>query len=153
MAMFCVRANGRETSDRFGWNRCFAGRKIDIDWIRQGDFHIFFRSVLNWENTENNSACTIVCIRLFAYPFILRLCVGNHHDYCSFINQSKTKWNKVMWKHFLFNLQASTILGQYLILKQNNDLFVDWLRCICNADLKQATDCNRCLRDWCDQFL
>lgn len=53
----------------------------------------------------------------------------------------------------LYKLQASTMLGQYLILQKNHHLFVDWLRCACGADKKQAAACYRCLNDWCEQFL
>lgn len=45
------------------------------------------------------------------------------------------------------------VLGQYLILKKNSDLFKDWLKEIAGANSKQAQDCSQCLSDWCDEFL
>ncbi|KAF4518833.1 hypothetical protein B566_EDAN008162 [Ephemera danica] len=49
--------------------------------------------------------------------------------------------------------KAYVVLGQYLVLKKNQDLFVDWLKDICSANTKQANDCYSCLNDWCDEFL
>ena len=49
--------------------------------------------------------------------------------------------------------QAYTVLGQYLILKKDADLFKEWLKDTTNANSKQATDCYQCLNDWCEEFL
>lgn len=49
--------------------------------------------------------------------------------------------------------KAYTVLGQFLILKKNEELFVEWLKQECGANSKQAGDCFRCLKDWCDAFL
>lgn len=48
---------------------------------------------------------------------------------------------------------AYTVLGQYLILKKDSDLFKDWMKDTCNANSKQAIDCYQCLNDWCEEFL
>ncbi|KAK8781767.1 hypothetical protein V5799_016884 [Amblyomma americanum] len=49
--------------------------------------------------------------------------------------------------------KAYVVLGQFLVLKKNKDIFVDWMKDICGANNKQATDCYQCLYDWCDEFL
>lgn len=49
--------------------------------------------------------------------------------------------------------KAYVVLGQYLVLKKNGDLFKDWLKDTCGANSKQAADCCQCLTDWCDEFL
>ena len=50
-------------------------------------------------------------------------------------------------------MQAYVILGQYLVLKKNQELFIEWLKETANANAKQAKDCCNCLTEWCDQFL
>jgi hypothetical protein len=42
---------------------------------------------------------------------------------------------------------------QFLVLKKNKDLFIDWLKDYAGANSKQASDCYQCLSDWCDEFL
>ncbi|UYV66266.1 BANF1 [Cordylochernes scorpioides] len=49
--------------------------------------------------------------------------------------------------------RAYVVLGQFLVLKKNKELFIDWLKDICGANGKQALDCYQCLADWCDEFL
>ncbi|XP_046389141.1 barrier-to-autointegration factor [Ischnura elegans] len=49
--------------------------------------------------------------------------------------------------------KAYVLLGQFLVLKKNEDLFVDWMKDICGANSKQAVDCFQCLSDWCEEFL
>ena len=49
--------------------------------------------------------------------------------------------------------KAYTVLGQFLILKKNEDLFKDWLKQECGANSKQGQDCYNCLVSWCDAFL
>lgn len=49
--------------------------------------------------------------------------------------------------------EAYVVLGQFLVLKKNEELFVDWLRDISQANSKQALDCYKCLKEWCDAFL
>lgn len=50
-------------------------------------------------------------------------------------------------------LQAYTVLGQYLILKKDSELFREWMKDTCQANSKQAADCYQCLNDWCEEFL
>jgi hypothetical protein len=54
---------------------------------------------------------------------------------------------------FFFLLQASVVLGQFLVLKKNKELFQDWMKDVCGANTKQSSDCYQCLSDWCDEFL
>ena len=49
--------------------------------------------------------------------------------------------------------KAYSVLGQYLLLKKDKDLFQDWLKDACNANIKQSNDCYQCLSDWCEEFL
>ena len=45
------------------------------------------------------------------------------------------------------------LFSQFLVLKKNKDLFIDWLKDYAGANSKQASDCYQCLSDWCDEFL
>ncbi|XP_054262092.1 barrier-to-autointegration factor [Macrosteles quadrilineatus] len=49
--------------------------------------------------------------------------------------------------------KAYVVLGQFLVLKKNKELFQDWMRDTCQANAKQSADCFQCLSDWCDEFL
>jgi len=49
--------------------------------------------------------------------------------------------------------KAYVVLGQFLLLKKNRDLFEEWIKDLAGANKKQATDCYQCLADWCDEFL
>jgi len=49
--------------------------------------------------------------------------------------------------------EAYVVLGQFLLLKKDNELFVDWMKDTAGANSKQAADCGQCLSDWCDEFL
>ena len=49
--------------------------------------------------------------------------------------------------------KAYVVLGQFLVLKKNEELFKDWLNQTCSANKKQQADCYRCLKEWCDAFL
>ena len=49
--------------------------------------------------------------------------------------------------------KAYTVLGQYLILKKDEELFKDWMKEVCNDSSKQAFDWYNCLNDWCEEFL
>lgn len=50
-------------------------------------------------------------------------------------------------------LQASSVFGQYLILKKDMALFKEWMKQACNANAKQTIDCYQCLNDWSEEFL
>lgn len=49
--------------------------------------------------------------------------------------------------------KAYTVLGQYLILKKDQELFELWLKSSVQANAKQSGDCYKCLTDWCHEFL
>ena len=49
--------------------------------------------------------------------------------------------------------KAYVVLGQFLVLKKNEELFRDWLNQTCGANAKQQSDCYGCLADWCQSFL
>lgn len=49
--------------------------------------------------------------------------------------------------------KAYVVLGQFLVLKKDDELFREWLKDTCGANAKQARDCQSCLREWCDAFL
>lgn len=49
--------------------------------------------------------------------------------------------------------KAYVVLGQYLVLKKNQELFIDWITEACGADKRRAGECYQCLTDWCSQFL
>ncbi|XP_063426231.1 barrier-to-autointegration factor-like [Mytilus galloprovincialis] len=48
---------------------------------------------------------------------------------------------------------AYVVLGQFLVLKKDEDMFKDWLKDLTGATSKQQNDCFQCLKEWCDQFL
>ncbi|XP_033102720.1 barrier-to-autointegration factor-like [Anneissia japonica] len=49
--------------------------------------------------------------------------------------------------------KAYVVLGQFLILQKQEELFTDWLKDTVQANKKQAGDCYLCLKEWCDSFL
>ncbi|CAM9783271.1 barrier-to-autointegration factor A-like [Lampetra fluviatilis] len=49
--------------------------------------------------------------------------------------------------------KAFMVLGQFLLLRKNEELFKEWLTYICEANSRQASQCFKCLMDWCDAFL
>lgn len=49
--------------------------------------------------------------------------------------------------------KACVVLGQFLVLRKDEEMFTEWLKDTCNANSKQSGDCYNCLKDWCDAFL
>ncbi|XP_052768546.1 barrier-to-autointegration factor-like [Mya arenaria] len=49
--------------------------------------------------------------------------------------------------------KAYVVLGQYLVLRKDEELFKEWLKDITGANKKQQNDCYTCLKEWCDMFL
>ncbi|XP_072298879.1 barrier-to-autointegration factor B-like [Eucyclogobius newberryi] len=49
--------------------------------------------------------------------------------------------------------KAYAVLGQFLVLNKDEELFRDWLEDACGANAKQQRDCYNCLKEWCDSFL
>nr|XP_058894431.1 barrier-to-autointegration factor-like [Kogia breviceps] len=48
--------------------------------------------------------------------------------------------------------KACVVLGQFLVLKKDEDLFRGRLKDKCGANAEQSRDCFRCLREWRDVF-
>ncbi|KAG8563558.1 hypothetical protein GDO81_016129 [Engystomops pustulosus] len=49
--------------------------------------------------------------------------------------------------------KAFIVLGQFLVLRKDEEMFRDWLKDTCGANAKQGRDCSSCLKEWCDAFL
>ena len=49
--------------------------------------------------------------------------------------------------------KAYVVLGQFLVLKKDEEMFLDWIKEQCGANKKQGGDCYTCLKGWCDSFL
>ncbi|XP_061823447.1 barrier-to-autointegration factor B-like [Nerophis lumbriciformis] len=49
--------------------------------------------------------------------------------------------------------KANMLLGQFLLLKKDSELFAEWFKDISGANGRQATACALCLKEWCDAFL
>lgn len=49
--------------------------------------------------------------------------------------------------------KAYVVLGQFLLLKKEKELFVQWIQGACGACTKNSKYCYDCLKDWCDHFL
>ncbi|XP_076040167.1 barrier to autointegration factor [Oratosquilla oratoria] len=49
--------------------------------------------------------------------------------------------------------KAHVVLGQFLVLKKNRELFLEWLQDLVGANSNQASECYECLDDWCCEFL
>jgi len=49
--------------------------------------------------------------------------------------------------------KAEVLLGQFLILKMNKDLFEAWLNDIAGFNKRQASEVYMCLLEWCEEFL
>ncbi|KPP67980.1 barrier-to-autointegration factor-like [Scleropages formosus] len=49
--------------------------------------------------------------------------------------------------------KAYVVLGQFLVLRKDQELFGEWLKDACGANSKQAMSCSQCLKEWCDSFL
>ena len=45
------------------------------------------------------------------------------------------------------------VLGQFLILNKDEDLFKTWLKDTIKANAKQANDCFTCLNEWSNNFM
>jgi nucleotidyltransferase/DNA polymerase involved in DNA repair len=49
--------------------------------------------------------------------------------------------------------KAWDVLGQFLVLKKDKELFKGWLNVTCGANDKQSSDCYECLSYLCYVFL
>ncbi|TNN31893.1 Barrier-to-autointegration factor B [Liparis tanakae] len=49
--------------------------------------------------------------------------------------------------------KAYVVLGQFLLLKKDPEMFSEWLKDASGANGRQAAVCTQCLREWSDAFL
>ena len=49
--------------------------------------------------------------------------------------------------------EASTLFGQFLVVKKTRQLFIIWVMKTVGANMKQAKDIFQCLLDWSKEFL
>ncbi len=49
--------------------------------------------------------------------------------------------------------KAYVLLGQFLLLKKDEELFREWLKDTCGANSNQAGNCYECLNEWCKAFI
>ena len=49
--------------------------------------------------------------------------------------------------------KAYVVLGQFLLLKKDEELFKEWFKDISKGNNKQAGDCYNCLREWTEAFI
>lgn len=49
--------------------------------------------------------------------------------------------------------KAYVVLGQFLVLRKDEEMFLDWIKIAVGANAKQGGDCYNCLKEWCDAFL
>jgi len=49
--------------------------------------------------------------------------------------------------------KAYVVLGQFLVLKKNEELFLDWLKETAACTGHHAKNCFKCLDDWTASFL
>ncbi|XP_035692913.1 barrier-to-autointegration factor B-like [Branchiostoma floridae] len=49
--------------------------------------------------------------------------------------------------------KAYVVLGQFLLLKKDEEMFKEWLKDTVFANEREAHGCFYCLKEWCDAFL
>ncbi|GAB1607461.1 barrier-to-autointegration factor B-like [Argonauta hians] len=49
--------------------------------------------------------------------------------------------------------KAYNVLGQFLLLNKDEELFKDWIAETTRANSKQSNDCYNCLKTWCENYL
>jgi hypothetical protein len=49
--------------------------------------------------------------------------------------------------------RAYVLLGQFLVLKKDEENFKDWLKETCGANSLQASNCFECLNEWCNSYI
>ncbi|VEL15538.1 unnamed protein product [Protopolystoma xenopodis] len=48
---------------------------------------------------------------------------------------------------------AYVVLGQFLLINRDEELFKEWLKDICGANSKQSNDCFTALQQWTQQYI
>ncbi|KAI1731752.1 barrier to autointegration factor domain-containing protein [Ditylenchus destructor] len=49
--------------------------------------------------------------------------------------------------------KAYVLLGQYLLLKKDKDLFIEWVKDTVAASTQHANSCFNCLNEWAEHHL
>ncbi len=49
--------------------------------------------------------------------------------------------------------KAYVLLGQFLLLKKDEELFKEWLKETCNANAHYANSAYTCLKEWCNSYI
>lgn len=49
--------------------------------------------------------------------------------------------------------KAYVLLGQFLLLKKDTDMFKEWLKNDMGLNKTCSESCSNCIREWCDAFL
>uniref|UniRef100_A0A0N5AZ66 Barrier-to-autointegration factor 1 n=1 Tax=Syphacia muris TaxID=451379 RepID=A0A0N5AZ66_9BILA len=49
--------------------------------------------------------------------------------------------------------KAYVVFGQFLLLKKEKDLFIDWLKEVAGIPSNHATSAYNCLKEWSDQYI
>ncbi|XP_017331875.1 barrier-to-autointegration factor-like protein [Ictalurus punctatus] len=49
--------------------------------------------------------------------------------------------------------KAFVVLGQFLLLRKDSEMFSEWLKDASGANSRQAASCSQCLTEWCNNFL
>lgn len=61
--------------------------------------------------------------------------------------------NIIISNYFSALFQAYVLLGQFLILKKDEELFKEWLKENSGANAHQAGNCYTCLKEWCNSYI
>ena len=48
---------------------------------------------------------------------------------------------------------ADTVLGQFLVLKRNEEMFKAWLHSVCGANSRYQEYCYNGLNSWCNSYI
>ena len=62
-------------------------------------------------------------------------------------------YKKLTYYFFVVHLKAYVLLGQFLVLKKDEELFKEWLKENCNANANQGNSCYTCLKEWCNSYI
>ncbi|XP_059912087.1 barrier-to-autointegration factor-like [Gadus macrocephalus] len=49
--------------------------------------------------------------------------------------------------------KASMVVGQYMVLGNDEVRFNRWLHNTCGANNKQQYECHKAIKEWCDSFI
>ncbi len=49
--------------------------------------------------------------------------------------------------------KAYVLLGQFLLLKKDEELFKEWLKETCNANAHHSNSAYTCLKEWCNSYI